>query len=191
MRFLGSQTIATLSGAQVALAQLVLLQFSTGAVALNTSTWDLVWGGVTYKGAYGLGTISAIEDAGGAVKGLNFELSGVSSSSIALALDDSDTVQGTPVTIRTAVIDANTYQVIDAPVEWVGLLDTMTLSEDGANSSISATAESSAVDLLHGYESTYSNATQQTFCPGDKAFEYVVDQADKPVVWPAKSWFYK
>lgn len=191
MRTLGTSLTTALSGAQVVLAQLVLLEFSTGSVALNTSTWDLAFNGVTYKGAYGLGKISAIEDGGGSVKGLSFELSGVSSAAISLALDASDVVQGAPVTIRTAVIDANTYQIIDAPIEWTGLLDTMTLQEDGEIGVISCTAESSAVDFLHGSNSTYSNASQQALHPGDKAFEYVVDQADKPVVWPAKSWFYK
>ena len=27
--------------------------------------------------------------------------------------------------------------------------------------------------------------------PGDRAFEYVVDQANKPIVWPSKEYFQK
>lgn len=191
MRTLGSATTTALAAPGVVLAQLILMEFSTGSVALNTSTFDLVWGGVTYKGAYGLGQISAIEDAGGAVKGLQYSISGVSSAAIALALDAADTVQGTPMTIRTAVLDATTLQIIDAPIDWTGLLDTMAISEDGDKSTVSITAESSAVDLLHGYNATYSNASQQSAYPGDKAMEYVIDQDNKPVVWPAKAWFYQ
>ena len=48
-----------------------------------------------------------------------------------------------------------------------------------------------AVDLLRGSAMTYSDADQRAIYPADRAFEYVVDQADQPVVWPAKSWFYK
>lgn len=191
MKSLGSSVITALSGAQVSLVQLVLMEFSTGAVALNTSTWDLVWNGVTYKGAYGLGQISAIEDSSGTVKGLQYTISGVSSAAIALALDAADVVQGTPMSIRTAVIDVDSSQIIDAPVEWTCLLDTMSIQEDGAQSSVNITAESSAVDLLHGYNATYSNATQQSAFPGDKAMEYIVDQDNKPVVWPARAWFYQ
>lgn len=191
MRALSAPTTTALASANVVLAQLILMEFSTGAVALNTSTFDLVWAGVTYKGAYGLGQISAIEDAGGVVKGLQYSISGVSSAAVAMALDGADVVQGTPLTIRTAVIDADTFQIIDAPIDWTGLLDTMSITEDGAQSTVSITAESSAVDLLHGYNATYSNASQQTVYPGDKAMEYVIDQDNKPVVWPAKAWFYQ
>ena len=190
MRTLNSTAVTALSQAEVRLVQLVLMEFSTGVMALNTSTWDLVWSGVTYKGAYGIGTISAIDDSPGEVKGLSFEMSGVSSAAISLALYATDVVQGTPVTIRTAVLGAD-YTIADAPIEWTGLMDTMTLSESGASSRISVTAESSAVDLLRGSPSTYSEATQQQLYPGDRAFEYVVSQVDAPVVWPSKEWFKK
>lgn len=190
MRSLSSDTLAALAGSEVYMAQLVLLDFAGGAVALNTSTWDLDFDGVTYKGAFGLGKISSIEDSPGEIKGLTLELSGVSSSAISLALDAADIVQGTPVVIRTALLNSS-YQVVDAPIEWSGLLDTMTLSEDASQASISVSAESSAVDLLHGSPSTYSDATQQLLYSGDKAFEYIVSQSDQPVVWPSKEWFMK
>ena len=188
MRTLSAPAIAALAAPEVPLVQLLLLNFPSGAVALNSSTWDLVWLGVTYKGAYGMGSISAIADAPGEIKGLQFDISGVDPAAVSLALDDADQVQGTLVTIRTAILDSN-YQIVDAPVEWTGLLDTMTLQEDGAASSISCTAESTAVDLLRGGVLTYSDADHQTLYPGDRAFEYVVSQAGTRVVWPARSWF--
>jgi hypothetical protein len=169
--------------------QLIRLDFPSATVALNTSNRDLVWSGVTYKGAYGAGTISPIADSPGEVKGLQFELSGVAASSISMALDGTDEWQGCPVAILTAILDPTTYAVLDAQAEWTGLGDTMSISEDGETCAISATAESSAVDLLRGVPLTYTQADQQVFYPSDTAFQYVVEQADQPVVWPARSWF--
>jgi hypothetical protein len=190
MRTLSAPAVTALAAGGVTIVQLVLMQFPSGSVALNTSTWDLQWGGVTYKGAFGLGTISALEDAPGEVRGLTFEMSGVSSAAVSLALDGAGEVQGTPLTIRTAILNAD-YQIVDAPIEWIGTLDTMQLSEDGDTAVIRASAESSAVDLLRGASLTYSQADQATLHPGDRAFEYVVSQADQPVVWPAREWFFR
>jgi hypothetical protein len=108
---------------------------------------------------------------------------------VALALDEADVVQGTPVTIRTAVISADTYRVLAADVEWVGTLDTMAISEDGEQSVVRVSAESKAVDLLRGTPMYYSDSDQRSVNPTDGSFKYVVDQIDKPVVWPARGYF--
>lgn len=190
MRSLPTAATAALSQPAVPLVQLVRLRFPGGDVALNTSNWTLVWDGVTYHGAAGLGDIATIVDGPGEVKGLQFSLAGVSAAMVSLALDDAAEWQGVPIEIRTAILDSS-YQVVDAPMEWSGLGDTMSLSEDGETCAVTATAESSAVDLLRGHPLTYSDADQQSLYPGDRAFEYVASQADQPVVWPAKEWFYK
>jgi hypothetical protein len=185
----GPVTIALASGS-VAIVQLVRLAFST-PLALNTSTWDLAWAGTTYKGAYGLGQISAITDKPGEVQGITLELAGGDSAIISLALDDADLVQGTACVIRTAIIDTATYTILDAPIEWTGSLDTMAIAEDGTSASIRVSAESRAVDLLRGTPFMYTDADQLTVSATDRSFKFVVDQIDKPVVWPARTWFYK
>ncbi len=191
MRTLSAPVLAALASGHAVIVQLVHMAFSSGAIALNSSNWNLVWDGVTYQGAYGLGTISAIADKPGEVQGIQLELSGGSAASVSMALDDADLVQGTLVTIRTAVLDATTYAVIDAPIDWVGRMDTMAISEDGQQAVVRVTAESGAVDLLRGNPATYSDGDHQAVYAGDLAFEYVVDQADKPVVWPAREYFLK
>jgi len=194
MRSLGGSAVTALAAANVVMVQLILLQFSTNGgtdVALNTSNMDIAYGGVTYKGAYGLGSISKIMDAPGEIHGIQFDLAGVAASSVSLALDDSDDWQGAPVTVRTAILDATTYAVIDAPIEWAGLGDTMSIEENGETCFIQATAESNAVDLLNGSAMTYSDADQQALYSGDLAFQYVASQAEERDVWPAREYFFK
>lgn len=190
MKTLDAPTLAALAGGQIAIVQLIKMDFSTTPVALNTSTWDLVWGGVTYQGAQGLGTISAINDKLGEVQGLKLELFG-DTSSISLALDDADIVQGTPITIRTALIETVNYTILQAPIEWLGTLDAMSISEDGEKSVIQVSAESRAVDLLRGTPMFYTDADQRTVNASDGAFKFVVDQVDKKVIWPTREFFFR
>lgn len=189
MKTLPSDVTAALAASEVVLVLLLKLEFDSGTVALNTSNWHLTWGGTTYQGAGGLGTINPVEDSPGEIKGLSFEISGVAASSISLALDGVDEWQGCPVSIYTALISPSSGQVVDADLLWSGVGDTMSIREDGETCSVQATAESSAVDLLRGVPVTYTNADQQALHPGDRAFEYVNQQADQPVVWPAKEFF--
>ena len=191
MRTLGAPVLAALAGPAVAIATLIKLEFAGTPVLLNTSTWDLDFGGDTYLGAYGLGQISAIADKPGEVAGITLELHGADAARISLALDDSDIVQGTPVTIRTAIIDTATYTILDAPVEWVGKLDTMAIGEDGASATIAVTAESGAVELLRSNVWTFTDADQRIVNATDASFAYVLDQIDKPIIWPTKAFFYK
>jgi len=188
--YVAGSNFAAFGQPAVVLVQLVWLGFAT-PLALNTSTWDITFAGVTYKGAYGLGQISAITDKPGEAQGLTLELAGGDSVSIALALDDADLVQGTACEIRTAIIDTSSYTILDAPLEWTGTLDTMSIAEDGTSASIRVSAESRAVDLLRGTPLMYTDADQITVSATDRSFRYVVDQIDKPVVWPARTWFYK
>ena len=187
MRSLSAPTLAALGGPNLAMVLLVRMAFAS-PIALNTSTWDLVWSGTTYKGAGAMGAINQIEDSPGEIKGLSFQLTGVDSTYIALALDDAAVVQGTPVTVRTAILDSN-YQIVDAPIEWDGRLDTMSIEEDGETCTISVSAESNAVDILRGSALTYSDADQKSLHAGDRAFEFILSQANTPIVWPSKLWF--
>jgi hypothetical protein len=191
VKTLDSTTLALIASGQLALAQMIRLDFTSGTVAWNSSNYQLTWGGVTYVGAAGLGTIQAINDAPGEIKGLQFTFSGVSANAVSLALDGADQWQGTPSSILTALVDISVspFVIRDAEIEWSGSGDTMTLTEDGDTCTVSATAESSAVDLLRGTPLTYTDADQQTLVPGDTAFQYVNQQAEQPIVWPDKAYW--
>ena len=191
MKTLSAPVLAAIAGGTVAVVQLVRIQFASGDVLLNSSNWDLTWSALVYKGAYGLGSISAVTDQPGEVQGLTLSIAGGDSARISLALDSADEVQGAVVTLRTALVETATYTVLDAPIDWLGKCDTMGISEDGQTATVSVSAESKAVDLLRGTPATYSDADQRAAFAGDLAFQYVVDQIDRPVVWPSREYFFK
>jgi hypothetical protein len=148
-----------------------------------------VVGGITYRGAAGLGTINPIEDSAGRNQGFAVrDLRACPVENLALALADATVVQGAPVVIRLAILN-DAGVVLDAPIDWTGRLDTMSIEEDGSKCSIGVTAESSAVDLLRGNSLTTSDADQRFLYPGDLAFQYVNPQAGVPIVWPTKQLF--
>lgn len=189
MKTYAAPTLAALSSGSVAIVQLVYLGFAT-PIALNLSTWDLTWLGVVYKGAYGLGAISGVTDKPGEVQGITLELFG-DAAAVALALDGADVVQGTACIIRTAIIETANYTILDAPIEWAGTLDTMSIGEDGKQASIAVTAESRAVDLLRGNPSFYSDPDQRAINAADGSFMYVVSQIGKPIIWPTRAYYYQ
>lgn len=185
MRSLSPAASAALAARPVGLAQLVTMSL-TSTVYLNTTPWSLVWGGHTYLGAARAGSIDVIDDSPGEIKGLSFQLSGVGADYIAMCL--AEPVQGKAVTIHTAIFDAAS-QVADAVPEWSGRLDTMTLREEGGTAVITVTAEHVGIDLLRPSNLLYSHQDQQRLYPGDNFSEYVIDQADKQIIWPAASYF--
>lgn len=191
MKSLSDPVLAALASASAVIVTLVKLEFPSGTVALNSSNWALSHGGTTYQGAAGLGATGAITDKASEIAGIQLEINRVDSTYIALALDDADEVQGSAVTISTAIFDPATYTILHVETDWTGYADTMQISEDGETCSIAMTAESKAVDLLRGNPLVYNNADQQALVSGDRIFEYVESQADKPVVWPAREHYFR
>lgn len=189
MRTLAPSALAVIAAPVLGLAALVRMDFPGGAILLTSANFDIQASSGLYRGAGSLGQISEVNDSPGEIKGLQFSLSGVRSEYIALALDGAAVVQGTPVTIRHGIFDATTGQLCDEPIAWRGTLDTMSIEEDGATCTISATAESSAVDLLRGSPLTYSDADQKAIYPDDRMFEYLLSQVNVPVVWPDRNYF--
>jgi hypothetical protein len=189
VRAISAPLQAALAGPVVVLVQLVRIDFPGGTVALNSSNRNFTVGGVEYRGAYGMGSITPVVDQPGEIQGLQLEMNRVDSAFISVALDEADQVQGTPITISTLILDPDTHQQLGVVTDWVGYADKMAISEDGERASVSISAEGRAVDLLRGNPSTYTDADQQALYPGDRAFELVADQSDKPVIWPTRDFF--
>lgn len=191
MRTISTALQTALATNGVALAQLVRFGLPSAAIPLCTANRNIEFEGEVYRGVGELGSMSAIKSAPGEVQGVQFELSGGASDEVSLALDGGDEYQGCQITVRVAVLDATTHQVVDAPTEWVGYGDTFVLDEDGTNARIKATAESNEVDLLRSRPLTTSDADHRSVWPGDKFRAYVQEQTGKPFVWPAREWFFR
>lgn len=79
--------------------------------------------------------------------------------------------------------------MLDAALEWQGVIDTMAITEDGSTATVSVSAESAGLDLLRAVPTRYTDIDQQRLYPGDRFFEFVTAQAEKTIVWPAKEFF--
>jgi hypothetical protein len=189
MRTLTAPTLAALAGSTLPIGLLVEMDL-TIPLYLNSANIDLTlaFNGttITYIGTKGLGKVEAIRETPAEVAQLRFELSGVPATSIALAL--AEPVQGKAVRIKRAVFDPATYQLLDVRLRWAGTLDVMSISDGPGAATISVTAEHAGIDLLRPVTSLYTQSDQQRQAPGDLAFQFVSDQADMRVVWPAASW---
>ena len=185
MRSISFATAIALAGRLVPLAVLVEMDL-TAPLNLNSANIDLTINGTTYLGTKGLGKVDPIRETAAESPQLRFELSGVPSAGIALAL--AEPVQGKAIRIKTCAFDSSTYQPLDVRLRWSGYLDVMSIDDGPDTATLSCTAEGAAVDLMRPITSLYSNEEQQRLYPGDLSFQYVTDQADMRVVWPSAAW---
>lgn len=186
MRTLSTAAAAAMAAASVPLALLVEMDLSS-PLNLNTSNLDLVVSGTTYYGTKGLGRIGALQDTAAELRGLQFELSGVPSDLLSLAL--TEPVQGKAVRIKTAVFDPDTYAALDVRLRWAGRLDVMAVNDGEQSATISVTAEHAGIDLVRPASSLYTDAEQQRLAPGDLFLQFLAEQVEQRVVWPAREFF--
>ena len=182
MLVLSSAAATAMMGRNVPLALFVEMDLSS-PLFLNTGGIDLIYSGNTYYGMKGLGTVDVVKDIASEVSNLKFQLQGVSQSLIAEALTEN--VQGKAVRIKLAILDPTTYQILDVSMRWAGKLDVMTLNTGGGTGTIDVTAEHAGIDLIRPGNSLYTHTEQQRLHPGDLAFQYMDDQIDQKIVWPA------
>lgn len=188
MRTLSAAALAALASNPVPLCLLVEMDL-TAPLFLNTSSLDLTISANTYYGTGGLGKIESVQESPAEIKPLMFELSGVPSASIALAL--TEPVRGKAVRIKIALFDPATYAVIEARLRWSGVLDVMSISDGVPTAVLQVSAEHSAIDLLRPVTSLYSDAEQRRLYSADPSLQFIADQVDMKIVWPAAEWFRK
>jgi hypothetical protein len=205
MRGLTSEAAAALQQSRVPIVLLIEMMLST-PLRLATGGWTLRWPeysldlrfqsqqyqlsdeqDITYTAVGALGSVEPTTEASGSPGGLKFSLSGVPSAMVSLAL--SEPVQGRACNVYVAILDPATYRIVDAVLEWSGTLDTMTISEEGGSAVLTVSAEHAGIDLLRAVPVRYTDLDQQRLFPGDRGFEFVTDQADQTIVWPAASFF--
>lgn len=166
---------------------LVTMEFDGGTVYMTDAPHDIVWDGHTWLSLFGIASVSEIVETDSEVHGMQFTISGVPTSSVALAL--SEPIQGRPVTMMLATLNGTTLSVDESA--WAGTLDVMTIGLDGNSATISVTAEHPLARWDQPNLLRFSHEDQQRLHPGDLFFEYAERMADVTITWPAKEFFKK
>jgi hypothetical protein len=186
MRTLSTSGAAIIAGPVVPLTLLIEM-YLTSTLYLNLGPIDLIYGGQTYLGTAGIGKVDAVQETPAEIPQLRFEISGVPQEEIALALTEQ--VQGKRAVIYFAIFDPVTYQIVDVHQRWDGQLDVMTIVDGLGTATIRVTAETAGIDLSRPGDSPYTDYEQQRLNPGDLSLQYLNDQVDQKIIWPAASFF--
>lgn len=186
MRVLLPEALAELAGSKPIIVLLVEMDL-TEPLYLNSSSLDLTFNGVTYYGTEGLGRVGAVKQTPAELPQLQFELSGVPSEMISLAL--SEPVQGKAARIKTAILSSSTGALLHTDIFWQGALDVMTITDGDPTATISVTAETAGIDFSRTASSPYTNDEQQRLHPGDLSLQFINDQVEQKIIWPAAVFF--
>src|SRR5574341_370749 len=188
MRTIASSAQTVLNGAACPLVLLVEMLLSS-PVRLCSAPHPVVHFGNTFDGVGTFGAIEEVADAAGAGENrqLRFTLSGVPSETLALAMGED--IRNKPINVWVAVLDPDTYAVLDAPLLWAGTLDQMPIRMGDGTSSISVTAEHRGVTFARPKPLRYTDVDQQRLHPGDTSLRFVTSQANQRLVWPAAAYW--
>ncbi len=158
-------------------------------VKMEFTTTMYVWSGVgaitwdshTWSGVGNFGNISpAKETKGTQAESMTFELSGIPSDMLSIALEEN--YQGRGVSAWLGFMSSGSI-LADPTMFFSGFMDVMTISEQGDSCTVSVTAESVLADLLKTREWRYTHEDQIAQYPGDKGLEFVAALQDKEILW--------
>jgi hypothetical protein len=183
-RSLSANMVTEVSASQLSPILLASFSFST-PVRLWSGYGTITVGSVTYLGSGSLGTISPVEETTDlAARGINFQLSGVPTALVAVAL--SENYQGKACSVLFGALDA-TGALVSSPVTiFAGRMDVMSINDDGQNATIIMTAENKLVDFRRPREVRYTHEEQQNLypvSPPDLGLEFVTAIQEKQIYW--------
>lgn len=162
--------------------RLIKAEFDSGTVFLWSGIGVISYNGDTYLGAGHLLEISEIkEEQDLRSNGTSFKLSGVDSSLTAIALNEK--VRGREISVYESVLD-DIGQIVGEPyLSFSGAMDSMSMSENGAESSISIMAENDLSDLTIVRERRYTPEDQKAVYPDDRGLDFVPKIQDIELTW--------
>ena len=179
-RTIPSGILTALAQDSVELFYAIELNFSTSPVRIWTGFGDKTIDGQTYIGAGSLLSISGIEEAADlSAKGITITLSAVNASIVSLAI--SEPYQGRNARVLMGVTGVNDFVEVFA-----GLMDIMTIQEDGTTATIELTVESKLVTLQRPNIRRYTAESHKLRYPTDTFFDYVEQLQDKEIAWGRK-----
>ena len=163
------------------------------AIEFNYSTPLRIWTGYSsfsifsqdYLGLGNLITVSNIQETGETkASGITVSASGLDTSILSSSF--TQTQQGVNVKLYFGVLTTtdNAQAIVNDPYEiFSGIIDTVTINEDGDTASILFSIESKLISLERPIDFRYTDQDQKHFFPNDKGLEFVNDLQDKVIVW--------
>ena len=160
---------------------LVSMSFST-PVYLWTGYGTLTYNGNGYLGLGDLGVVAPIEEATDlSARGLMFQLSGIPTAYISIALNED--YQGRACSVMLGALSPTAGLIASPVTVYVGRMDVMTLTDDGETATIAMSTESRLVDFRRVRESRYTDEEQHVIDPTDKGLEFVTGLQEKTIYW--------
>jgi hypothetical protein len=183
-RSLSANMVTEVSASQLSPILLASFSFST-PVRLWSGYGTITVGSVTYQGIGTLGTISPVEETTDlSARGINFQLSGVPTAYVSLALTENYLGKECSVLFRalhaTGALFSSTVTIFS------GRMDIMSINDDGQESTIIMTAENKLVDFRRPREVRYTHEEQQNLypvSPPDLGLEFVNAIQEKQIYW--------
>jgi len=156
-------------------------EFESGTVRLWTGIGTLPWNGVEWTGAGNLLAITQIEETRDTrAIGISVSLSGISSTIIAVALDQCRLKKAG--SIYFACMSGGAI-VADPQLAYRGFLDVPSIEDQGDTCTVTISYESELIDLQRPRIRRYTNNDQKLDYSSDIGFEFVSDIQDREVLW--------
>lgn len=180
-RSLSANMVTEVSASQLSPILLASFSFST-QVRLWSGYGTITVGSVTYQGIGTLGTISPVEETTDlAARGINFQLSGVPTAYVSLALTEN--YQSKECFVLFGALDSSGALVSSPVTIFAGRMDVMSINDDGQEATIIMTAENKLVDFRRPRETRYTQEEQENLHTGDLGLEFVNAIQEKQIYW--------
>ena len=180
-RSLSANMVTEVSASQLSPILLASFSFST-QVRLWSGYGTITVGSVTYQGIGTLGTISPVEETTDlAARGINFQLSGVPTAYVSLALTEN--YQSKECFVLFGALDSSGALVSSPVTIFAGRMDVMSINDDGQEATIIMTAENKLVDFRRPRETRYTQEEQENLHTGDLGLEFVNAIQVKQIYW--------
>jgi len=171
----------------VRLVPLAVFEFDSGTVRITGAPYDMYYDlggdGVAeeFRSLFGLGKVSGVEEGTDLQSyGITCSLSGIPPEAVSLALAEEP--QGRPAYIYLALLDEGN-RIIDSPLcIFAGRMDVMPIKY-GATAEINLAVSSRLADWDRIRGGRYTDAEQQSRCPGDRIFQFSAQACDTDLTW--------
>lgn len=158
--------------------------FATETIYLWTGNVNITWGGNTWQGLGGLGSISVIEEGASIeARGITLNLSGIFNFLLADILQELQL--GAPVLLYLGVFDSSGDLIPDPVLAWAGRIDQPTIEVGAETAKLSINCESRLLDMNTSVERRYTQDDQQMDFPGDLGFQFVYGIQNQTIYWGA------